>query len=505
MSFQFLIDPDLTITGLPSPSGFNSIGIKTIRGSGASCFVNPKKISNGGNWSLRTAFIQTAVDNAINGGQTGLTFDEENAAAYADPRSWYGDSWVWGQADSDVDICLNAFQAAYDYAKNYATTQGHPSLLIGFYNFPSTFHGEDGYYMPLYYYQSPTGTQWMNYWGGTGNNTVWYNLYIQIQQRCNYRWNGSGYTYTPFRVDYLSRAAYSAYGNDKNAMLQWSQSNSVSTNATKVAFPQLNNYPHIEPMHHISTYSRFIALDANAMQVSIDTIRNNGGDGIILWAGWFPSYTFIDYIFTPAPRSTLLSDTDTTVLNNWKTVISGSFKIQVCYQSFTITGINTSAATSMSNVASILQSAIQSQMAGVFNLSVVDQAFETNYPVGNVLVTWVWSATNILYRGFLFNVQNNGSNSPQPPNWSRTVFGFATGPSGTDLSNTNYIGLSGINSSASPGNLNWIYGNTSPRNQNEYTEWFENGPWWQVFKSEAAGRGIVAIQSSSGNSYAIGV
>jgi hypothetical protein len=458
-------------TGFISVAALNSLNIKQFYEAPAdTIFVNPVP---GGDWSLRTTDINSAVDAAVALGYYGVVFDEELSSQHADPRSFYP-NWVNGQADPAVDVVYNAFQAAYDYAKARAASQGNPDLKVGFYDFPSSTDQGDGYFNPLWYATNPTG--YLYYQDGSNRNTDWYNKMLQRLQRCNKRWNGSSHTTTPFVVDFLSRAAYSNYGNSIEAMEQWSQSNTVSTELTNTVFPTVPNYPHTQPLHHISSAWRMLAYNAYAMQKTLDTLINANADGVILWEGWFCSYTSIDWLFTP-------TGTEAEILANWKTITNGAFNINVCKQSFPITGINTATANSMSEVAGILQTAIRAQMGAVGNL--LGQQFPLDAPTGNVSVAWVWGSGT--YKGFVLNVDSNGSNSPLPPNWSRTDFSFTTNSNGYNLNTAALLGVPGVNPNAAPTTEPWIYGNLNSRDPDEYTKWWENSEWWPVFKNAAAG------------------
>lgn len=480
MTFLYGIDIRSGTTNLPTPATFASMGIKHYYGAGGGCFNNAPS-----DWSLNTTFINNAVDSAIAGGYYGVVFDEEITSSYADPRYHYGGGWVYGQSDPLIDVVLDAFQAAYNHAK-----ARQPTLSIGFYDFPNSTDGSDSYYYPLYYGNNPTGSGYSG--GSAGGNAAWYSAYLDRIKRCNQRWNGSGYTSTPFVVDFLSRAAYAVYGNDPSHMSQWATSNRVSTTATRTCFPTLKNYPHISNMYHPSSSWRFIAFDGNAMQITLDTMKNYA-DGTILWQNWFASLVFQDWLFTPT------GGTEAAILANWQTVTNGSFVLWASRVPFTITGVNTSAATSMADVASILQTTIQSQMAAVGNLPnpVSSVQFDDPYPVANVTVSWVWTTI----KGFLFNAVGNGSNSSQPPHWNRTEFFFQPGGGGaTDLTGNSFLGPAGVNTTASPGNLNWTYGGAS-RDSDEYGKWWLGSPHWNVFMSEAAGRGFIVEQDVGTSKY----
>lgn len=448
MSFKFFAS--FEFTGAPTSEQFRSVyGMGVMRN-----VTSP--VSNYQTLTINNDIINQSVDNAISQGYEAICFDEENPRFYI---------WNPSMTEAEKDAALDCLVEIYNRAKARATQQGRPDLKIGWYDIPGGH--PNSYYAPLQYAQNPNNPTYQEN----------YQSWIDWMDRLSKRYVNGQFVSSPFSncCDFVAPSLYIFYGNAQSFINDWKTIASSTLDQMRLRIA--NGKPVYSfctfSFHSSSTYVSTMASYNNMSQMI--ALSKQKADGMVMWGGFGASYLYSNWFWRPSGANEVAD------LTTWRTVTNGAFSIIIAGVKLKIQNINTSVAASMTQVASILQSAIQSKVNSSPNPS-----YDGNYPypLGNVTVTWSSSQ-----KGFLFNMTTNGTSTPMPPNFHRGWFAIesknAWGANivGTDLATNQFIGAPTSNTAGLPGNTQWVYGGT--RNNMEWRDYVEDQDWWQSY-SEAS-------------------
>ncbi len=448
MSFKFFAS--LEFTGAPTSEQFKSAyGMGVMRN-----LQSP--ISNYQTLTINNDVINQSIDYAINQGAEAVCWDEENPRFYL---------WNPSMTEAEKDAALDCLVEIYTRSKARAIQQGRPDLKIGWYDIPGGH--PNNYYAPLQYTQNP-------------NNPTYqanYQSWLAWMDRLSQRYVNGQYVSSPFTncCDFVAPSVYIFYGNSQSFINDWKIFAGVTLDQMRQRIA--NGKPLYSfctfSFHPSSTYVSTMASYNNMSQMI--ALSKQKADGMVMWGGFGASYKYNNWFWRPSGAN------EAADLTTWRTVTNGAFSITVASVRLKIQNINTSAAVSMTQVASILQSAIQAKISSAPNPS-----YDGNYPYPLGTVTVTWSSSQ---KGFLFNMTTNGASTPMPPNFHRGWFtiesknAWGANISGTDLAVNQFIGAPTTNTAGLPGNQQWVYGGT--QNNMEWRDYAEDQDWWQAY-SEAS-------------------
>lgn len=452
MSFKFF--QSMGFLGQPSVSQFRSAFnlFSVYPASGA--FVNTTSLT------IDTTRINQLVDACIDGGYDAIAWNETGSNLEI-ARA--------GMTDVEIDAILDAIKSVYDQSKARANARGRSDLFVGFDDIPGGF--SSSYSTPLQYEQNssnPTYLQNFQSW------TDW-------MDRLNKRKINGVFVTTPFSAsfDFICPKVNGVSGTSSTAVSEWKlfARRTLQEMRSRVAGGK-PLYASFASTYDASSYYIGVPISSNHMTEAISLFKTYS-DGIVLKGGLGSSYKYGNFRWRPSGAN------EAADLTAWRTISSGSFSLSIAGVKYKITGINTSAAVSMTAVASTLQSAIQSKisagLAGTF-----DGVYPL--PLGTVTVTW-----NSTQKSFLFSMTTNGATTPQPPYFHRNYQGSAfvisskndwnSSTAGTDLAVSQFIGDITINNASAPANKQWVYTNSS--SQREWEEYAEGQSWWTVFSEQS--------------------
>ena len=448
MSFKFFAS--FEFTGTPTPEQFRSAyGMAVMRNV-------QSPISNYQTLTINNDSIDQSVDYAISQGFEAICFDEETSRFYI---------WNPSMTEADKDAALDCLVAIYTRAKARATQQGRPDLKIGWYDIPGGH--PNNYYAPLQYAQNPSNPTYQ------ANYQSW----LAWMDRLSQRYVNGQYVSSPFSncCDFIAPSLYIFYGNGQPFINDWKTI--ATTTLDQMRLRVANGKPVYSfctfSFHPSSTYVGTMASYNNMSQMI--ALSRQKADGMVMWGGFGASYKYSNWFWRPSGSN------EAADLTTWRTVTNGAFSITIASARLKIQNINTSSATSMTQVASILQTAIQTKISSGPNPS-----YDGNYPFPLGTVTVTWSSSQ---KGFLFNMTTNGASTPMPPNFHRGWFSiesknaWGANISGTDLAVDQFIGAPTANTAGLPGDQQWVYGGT--QSNMEWRDYAEDQDWWQAY-SEAS-------------------
>lgn len=443
MSFKYI--QAFGFTNTPSATS-----LKASYGMHFAKVVTSNLFSNTLTYLLDTNAINEYVTSAISEGADMLIFEITGSHIKYDIRSYQ---------DSEVDATLQAFENIYTTAKARAVASSRPDLMIGFADFPS--FSDD--------YETIT-----NYLSNSSDPlfTENYTAYLAAKNRCNKRLSGGIYVSRPISdfCDFFVPQVYGYKGNGDSATYEWSL---FARNKISFTREIANGKPifAMTSMYHSET-DIYIGQPANV------SFMNNclsetyaAADGVILRGGLGVSYQRGKFRYFPS------GEKEADVLGSWRKVDSGAFSVKIHNIEYFIQGINTMGASSMTEVAASLESALQTQI-----LDPSPKPDPIPFTTGTVTVAW-----DSDLKSFLFNV-TNGDDSSSPPWATRQRFQILVKKpivDGIDLSDSQYLGDAVTNVKEAPFNENYVYLNTI--NSDEWTNYVLGQGWWESFSQTSTG------------------
>lgn len=448
MTFKFFAS--FGFTGQLTPEQYRS-----IYGMG-SIYTCPSPISNYQTLIINNDLINQCVDKAVSENWDGLAWDEKDSRFFI---------WNPSMSEADKDAALDCLVEIYNRSKIRATSQGRPDLKIGWFDIPGGF--SNAYNAPLQYAQNP----------GNPTFATNYQNWIDWMDRLSKRYIGGAFVSSPFAncCDFIAPNVQPFYGNSVSAISDWKIFAGATIDQLKARVASGKPvYAFCSFSFHPSTTHIGTVVSSNNMEQMISLCKQKA-NGMAMWGGSDSSHTYSNWLWRPSGA------TEANDLTTWRTVSNGAFSITVANAKLKIQNINTSAAVSMTQVASILQSAIQSKISSAPNPS-YDGDYP--YPLGTVTVTW-----SSAQKGFLFSMATNGASTPKPPNFHRGFFSiqsknaWGANIAGTDLSTNQFVGISTTNSSGLPGNTQWVYGEV--QSNTEWRDYAEDQDWWQAYSENS--------------------
>lgn len=446
MAFKFF--QSFGFTGMPSLSKFRSDYNIYSNYVATGAFLNDTSLT------LDEARINSEIAYCVNNGYDSLSWDLKGANLIT----------YKNKTEEEIDLVLESLKSIYDLSKRRLNELGFPDLLVGFVDIPGG--SEDLYKIILDYNTSP-------------NNTLIsqnYKRWTDWLKRLNKRKSQDSFIDSPFNLsfDFILCEVPSYNGDSNKEVSNWNifARNKLQEYKNIISLDKyLFSYSSV--YFDRSSYYSGVQLSTNTLNEVINTSKLYA-DGLLLTGGDGASYKFINFRYRPTGIS------EASNLLAWNNVTDGAFSISIASAKFKITGINTSSASSMNNVASILQTAINTRIgSGV--------TFDSVYPLplGNITVTW-----NSGLGSFLFTMTSNGSLTTQPPNTDRSVDlnissknDWGASLSGTDLSLPQFIGNKTTNTSASPFDKNYVHQTT--RSSTEWDVYVDNQAWFSSLTSQS--------------------
>jgi len=374
--------------------------------------------------------------------------------------------------NTQIDSTLDNIKSLYQRTKSIMASSpfNNTSIKVGFYGSP---FGIETYYGAMYWADTSAYSSYLT------NGSVYNNNLIRMNQRFI---NGSLVS-VPF-LEYNDFLAPSYYPISQGFEAAEQDEVSVVKGSMRKILDIFGHdkpiYPFLMPYYaenDNSNPNRGLSQKASFVERLYTQCLNSECDGFVLWAGANPSGYASNHKFTP---------NGTKSLANWQSVTNGCFIMSIDFFVCKVKNVNFSTASNFSDIATIIQNAINNQIAAI----TVDS---TNYPnftrtsrnIGNVTVTW-----DSLNSKFIFNSDRGSTKSPKgqifPPDIDKGYFELRSWSSwgnseslpGTDIGNANYIGSHNIWS-------DFTLTITNP--SNEFSAWADGSQWWNCYKSFAFG------------------
>lgn len=289
-----------------------------------------------------------------------------------------------------------------------------------------------------------------------------YEAYVETLRRQNRRADGRTISYS-LLMDFIIVDIYPYNGNSAYAIAEWRD---VQGRMLELAREHLSGdkplYPYFQ-MHFVPSGAYAgKPVGAALMRAAVELCQAKA-DGIILWGGWGSSYVTTNKPFV----------TSTSVAATWAAITDGAFHVVVSGSDFLVTGLSFAGAASMSDVANVLQNAINDAIAAAgAPVGDVYPAAGLPYHVGDVTVTWDGAGSKFVIDNPAGSAKvPAGTTLPPDSGFFRydTYFYYSDDWTGTNLVKPQWIGTAG-------------FGAVSPRDADEWANgWAEGMDWWETF------------------------
>lgn len=386
------------------------------------------------------------------------------------------------------DVILDGFKNVYNKTKERLALMGRSDIKIGFYGCP---FGNQHYYGGMY-------------WGNPSLYAAFFNNGISLRDsliRINQRFINNTFVSSPCTEwnDIFFPSFYKLSGgyDDAEEAELYSVIGSMkmyleTCGLSKPYYPFItHNYLDLDGLNTLIGHS----VDSKS-QKYYKTMLENGVSGFLMWSAGRWSITNYNHRFTPTAAAS-----DAAMLARWTslgTTSSTKPYFAIAVEGYTLLvseNLDFSSATSMNDVASILQNSINARIAETpvvpdsFSWSVNGSSptIQVQRSIGDVTVTW-----NSSSKKFIMNSYRGLYKDPvgfiSPPDLEKSYFKIVTPGSNyiipdrstrTDIGTSFYIGSHAHYSDFS----------TTPQISDEWnTGWVEYSTWWNIYRSYALGK-----------------